>query len=286
MDHLIYQTDSNHNVYLTLPKCLKKNKIRYHHESTHIGNSNYIETETKEKKNYSQRPLLIQEKESNKRDILTLIPEFNRVDNDNNDTNDIKNRIKNDIEDPTDFLSRLDEQEQKELFDKLKTRMKFDLNDNDNDNDNEGKKRKKTKEVLSLGNGFKPKDKKEISQMFEVFNRYMSKSHLLKTVKKSNARKKNLESLAEFDLFYYDAKRWNARNKSKLIEIQKDELSHKREETNRTLRLMSENYDKLNEIVKNIKSSDKTHEVLFPISKTKNENIRRSQTFITSSPLL
>lgn len=284
MDHLIYQTDSNHNVYLTLPKCLKKNKFRYHHESTHIGNSNYTKTETEEKKNYSQKALFIEEKESNKRDILNLVPEFNRVNNDHNDTNDIKNRIKNDIEDPTDFLSRLDEQEQKELFDKLKTRIKFNLNDNDDDN--EGKNRKKNNEVLALTKGFKPKDKKEISQMFDVFNRYMTKSHLLKTVKKSNARKKNVDSLAEFDLFYYDAKRWNARNKSKLIEIQKEELSHKREETNKTLRLMSENYEKLNDFVKNIKHSDKTNEVLFPKSKKHKENYRRSQTFITSSTII
>lgn len=300
MDQLIYKTDRNSNVYLTLPKCLKKTRVKYRDESTQIGNNTInhnnrknIKTETDEK----QHPTLsLREKEqkaSHKRDILTLIPEFNRVNNDMINHRDLGNQLEADLSDRTDMLCHLNEEEQKELLDKLRTKNNFNPNDLVQVTRARGRD-----EALTLGNitknsnsksQDKNKDKMEINQMHEVFERYITKAKLIKSVR-MNKTKKMHYGLEGVDLFYYNSKRWDQSYKSKILKVQKEELMNKREETKRTLKLMINGYEQLNDMIKKIKGYDNTnapHDVSPSTNKKRkhNETFIRNNMFITSPNL-
>jgi hypothetical protein len=237
-----YNFDENNNLYLTLPKFDYGKRIR-----EKINERKKLKDESSINKS---KVIVEQSMDNSRNNLEDLIPEFFQNNNTKSEESEPDFKMEGDESDSLD--SSLNEDEKNAMFEKLKTRNKFN-----SDNKITFKKNFKNESDIQIRNSHSISDSKLLRGNFSVFSS-QSKNNLrpkipnkssvleddplfqnfkkmkekLAMIKKINKKKK--KTVIAADIFYYDKKKWEIQRikESDRIIRRLDEVEHKRKDWN------------------------------------------------------
>lgn len=239
-----YSFDENNNLYLTLPKFDYGKRIRDLINDKKINDVDIL---------HKNPVILEQSMDQSRHKLEDLIPEFFQNINTKSDESDQEFDFEK--EENSSLNSSLNEEEKKELFEKLRTRNKFNLDNKINSNRYRNLKNGaefpiknnslSINESKNLQNKFSifqtstvsPKMRPSHSSLLEddpLFQNFKKMKEKLTLIKKINKEKKKKKKIIAADVFFYDKKKWEIQRikESDRIVRRLNDLEKKRKDWN------------------------------------------------------